>query len=51
MSLEWWLSSRSLAWMAGQGKSLSAENWAGMEEGMAMLVTPLSGRVELLAAA
>ena len=37
--------------MAGRGKSFSAEYWVGMEEGMAMLVTPRSGRVELLAAA
>jgi len=31
--------------------SFRAEYWAGTEEGTAMLVTPLSERVELLAAA
>jgi len=31
--------------------SFRAEYWAGTEEGTAMLVTPLSERVELLATA
>ena len=51
MSLEKQLSSSSLAWMARQGMSFRAEYWAGTEDGTAMLVTPLSGRVELLATA
>ena len=50
INLAKWFSNSRRAWMAWQGTSFKAEYWRGTAEGTQIFVTPLTGRVVLLAA-